>query len=75
MSFNPLNLIQLKEKFKIFREEHPDMPAFGQALNRRALVRGTTFYLRATTLDGSVIEKEIKLTDNDVEMIRLFVEE
>lgn len=75
MAFNPLNLLKLKEKYKVFRKEHPDMPAFGKALNRRALMKGTAFLIRAKTPEGEVIQKEVILTDNDVEIIRLFVGE
>ena len=75
MAFNPLNLLKLKEKFKVFKQEHPDMPAFGKALNKHALAEGCTYEIRATTPDGKVIKHEITLTENDVEIVRLFISE
>ncbi len=73
MGFNPINLFRLKEKYPLFRKEHPDMKAFGRRLNQKALVPGTSFTIRAVTPAGEVIEKEIRLTKNDVEIVRLFV--
>ncbi|MBR3397105.1 MAG: hypothetical protein IKG70_04550 [Lachnospiraceae bacterium] len=73
MAFNPLSLIQLKQKFQIFRKDHPNMPVFGKALKRSALKVGCQYRLTVTTLDGEVLEDGITLTENDVEMIRIFV--
>ena len=75
MAFNPLNLLKLKDKYKTFKTEHPEMPAFGKALNRHALYPGCLFEIRATTPEGKVIRNEITLTENDVEIVRLFVSE
>ena len=73
MAFNPLNILQLKMKYQVFKEEHPNMPDFGRVLKRSALKEGCEYRLRVTTLDGEVIEDGITLTENDVDIIRLFV--
>ncbi len=73
MAFNPLSLVQLKKKFGVFKEDHPNMPVFGRALKRSALKVGCEYRLRVTTLDGEVIEDGITLTENDVDIIRMFV--
>ena len=73
MAFNPLNLLKLKEKYQIFKKEHPDMSGFGKALNKYALFEGTVLQIRATTPEGKVLKNEISLTENDVEIVRLFV--
>lgn len=73
MAFNPLNLVKLKGKYQIFKKEHPDMSGFGKALNKYALVKGTTLEIRAKTPEGRVLKNTITLTDNDVEIVRLFI--
>ena len=75
MTFNPLKLLELKSRYPVFRKEHPDMPDFGKALNRNALTAGSVFTIRAVTPDGKVIEKDVTLTENDVQIVRLFVGE
>ena len=75
MAFNPLNLLKLKDKYKVFKEEHPDMPAFGKALNKYGLKNGCVYEIRVTTPDGRNIKHDITLTENDVEIVRLFVSE
>jgi len=75
MVFNPFNLLKLKEKYKVFKEEHPDMTAFGKALNRHALVEGCRLEIRAATPEGRVIKNEITLSQNDIEIVRLFISE
>ncbi len=73
MAFNPLSLVQLKKKFQVFKEDHPNMLVFGRALKRSALEVGCEYRLHVTTLDGEVIEDGITLTENDVDIIRMFV--
>ena len=72
MAFNPLNLMKLKDKFRTFKKEHPDMTEFGKALNKHALMKGTELEIRAITPEGKVLKNTITLTDNDVEMVGLF---
>lgn len=74
MAFNPLVLLQLKPKFQTFKKDHPNMSDFGRALKRKALKKGCKYTLRVVALDGEVIEDSITLTDNDVEIIGLFVD-
>lgn len=73
MAFNPLNLMKLKDKYHLFKKDHPDMSEFGKALSRHALMKGTVLEIRATSPEGKVIKNAITLTDNDVELVRLFV--
>lgn len=73
MAINPFNLLQLKEKRQVFKNEHPDMSAFGKELKKEALKKGSVFELRVTTPEGKIIEHQMTMTDNDVEIIRLFV--
>ncbi len=72
MTFNPLSLFTLKDKYHTFKKEHPDMSDFGKALSRHALKKGTVLEIRATTPEGKVLKNEMVLTDNDVEMVKTF---
>ena len=73
MAHNPLKLLKLKDRFQTFKQEHPDMSAFGKALKKQVLVEGTRFQIQVTTPEGRVLEKEITLTDNDVEMLKTLI--
>ncbi len=73
MRINPLKLMELKSRYQDFKTEHPDMPVFGKALKKNALEVGTVLTIRAETPEGKVIKNSVTLTENDVEIIRLFV--
>ena len=75
MPFNPLSILQLKEKRQVLKQQHPDLSAFGKELNKKALVKGSIFELRVTTPQGEVLEHKMTMTENDIEIIRLFVNE
>ena len=70
MGINPLNLLKLKDRYKMFKHDHPEMSDFGRELKKHAMVKGTRLELKATTPDGKVVQHEITLTDNDVEMVK-----
>ena len=73
MAINPLNLLKLKDKYKTFKKDHPDMSDFGKALNKHALMEGTVLEIRATNPEGKVLKNEITLTENDIEMVRILL--
>ena len=70
MALNPLMLLKLKDRYKTFKQEHPDMSAFGKELKKQAITKGTRLMIQATTPEGRVLKNEITLTDNDVEMLK-----
>ena len=73
MSFNPVKLIKLKDVHKQFREEHPNMRAFGHALKEKALVEGSRFQVTVTTPQGEILQESIQLTANDIEFLQMFI--
>ncbi len=73
MAFNPLNLLKLKGKYKVFKQDHPQMSEFGKKLKNEALMEGSVFSIHVKTPDGNEMETSIQLTKNDLEMINLFL--
>ena len=72
MAINPKTLLKLKERFRIFQQDHPKIVPFFRMLNEKALVEGTVLELKATTPDGQEYAANIRLTANDIETIRMF---
>lgn len=69
MAKNPMQFMQLAERLKIFREQHPRVLDFIQAVGRNNLQPGVILELRVTDLDGKVSVTNMRLTEEDVETI------
>ncbi len=69
MAKNPLQFMQLAERLKIFREQHPRVLDFIQAVGRNNLQPGVILELRVTDLDGKVSVTNMRLTEEDIETI------
>jgi hypothetical protein len=69
MAKNPLQFMQLAERLKIFREQHPRVLDFIQAVGRNNLQPGVILELRVTDLNGKVSVTNMRLTEEDVETI------
>ncbi len=74
MAINPMKLMQLKERLDIFHSEHPKVAPFFKVLKDRAVFEGTVFELKATTPEGLEYVSNIRLTENDVETLRMLLE-
>ncbi|MBO5520166.1 MAG: hypothetical protein J5973_00645 [Eubacterium sp.] len=73
MAINPMALMKMKERLKIFNQEHPKVGPFFQVLHERAMMEGTILELKATTPDGQEYVSNIRLTPNDVETLRTLI--
>ena len=80
MGKNPLQLMQLAERLKIFRQQHPKVLDFIQAIGRNNLQPGVVLELRVTDLDGElrvtdldgkVAVTNMRLTEEDIETIAI----
>ena len=69
MAKNPLQFMQLAERLKIFRDQHPRVLDFIQAVGRNNLQPGVILELRVTDLDGKVSVTNTRLTEEDIETI------
>ena len=73
MAINPKVLFKLKERFNVFKQDHPKIMPFFRTLNEKALVEGTILEIKATTPEGKDYSANIRLNTNDIETIRMLV--
>lgn len=71
MPKNPLQLMQLGERLKIFREQHPRVIEFLHAVAREHLQPGVVMELKVTDPDNKTMVTNIKLTPEDIETIEI----
>ena len=71
MAINPMALLKIKERMTIFQQDHPKVGPFFGMLKGRALIEGAVYELKVTTPDGQEYVSNIRLTQNDIETIRL----
>lgn len=74
MSLN-LNQIAMLQKIKSsmdrFHNNHPKFPLFVKAVSNDALVEGTIIEINVTTPEGKSYSSNIKLKEDDIEMIKM----
>lgn len=73
MAFNPMSLMKLKDRFHLLKSDHPKLVPFFQMLKAKALEEGTILEIKAKTKDGQEYTSNIKLTQNDVETLKMFI--
>ena len=71
---NPMILLQIKEKIDIFREQHPKMRSFVHVIKQKAISVGSVIEIKVTSPDGQEYVSNIKVTENDVDLIRIITE-
>ncbi len=71
MGLNPMALLHMKERLTLFQQDHPKARAFFHTLRQDALEPGTILELKATLKDGTQRVMNIRLTENDVETLKM----
>lgn len=71
---NPKTILSIKDKAKTFETEHPKMRLFFDKINKEALTVGSTFEIKVTAVDGKEYVANIKVSENDVELIKLITQ-
>lgn len=69
MAMNFQALLQLKNLWQRFTAQHPKFPAFLRAA-QPALREGSVIAFTITTSEGKVIESNLKVTAEDIELIK-----
>lgn len=69
MAMNFQALLQLKNLWQRFTAQHPKFPAFLRAA-QPALREGSVIAFTITTPEGKVIESNLKVTSEDIELIK-----
>ncbi len=71
MAANPMDLLKLGERLRIFRQQHPKVPAFLSDVRGKALTPGAVLELRVTDVEGKEYVTNIRVTEEDVETLRI----
>lgn len=70
MNINPIKLMQMKNAWNGFTERHPKLPKFFEAVSQKALREGAVMEISVTTPEGEKLASNIRLTAEDMEVIR-----
>ncbi len=71
MAINPMALLQMKGRLETFQQDHPKVRAFFHQLREEGPQVGTVLELKATLPDGRESVTNIRLTENDIETIKM----
>ena len=71
MAMNPKQLMQLAERWRIFKDQHPRVIDFVRAVGRDGLQPGMIMELRVTDVEGKTSVTNIRVTPEDVESINI----
>lgn len=63
------NLMQLKNSWATFIQNHPKFPKFLQAAST-AVKEDTLIEIKITTAEGKVIETNLKVKASDIELVK-----
>ena len=63
------NLMQLKNSWATFTQNHPKFPTFLQAAGT-AVKEDTLIEIKITTAEGKVIETNLKVKASDIELVK-----
>lgn len=67
---NPATLLTLKKRWEEFSARHPKFVAFLGAMKNRGMAEGSVIDMKITMPDGEVFQSNIKLTAEDIELIK-----
>ena len=66
MDMNPMKLLQLKNSWGQFKQNHPKFSSFWKAVYKNSLDEGTVIEFKVTAPDGKVLASNIKLRESDL---------
>ena len=70
MDVNPIKLIQLKNSWTQFKQNHPKFSSFCKAVYKTSLQEGTVIEFKVTTPDGREVRSNIKLQPSDLDFFQ-----
>ena len=71
LSVDPKKLFTMGGRLRLFRQQHPLFSGFLHQVEEQALEPGTVIEIKAVRPDGKEIVTNLKLTEDDVETIRI----
>lgn len=66
---NPMTLLSMKSALDKFQGNHPKFMQFLSVMMQTGLQEGTVFECKVTTPEGKDIQANIKITEDDLELI------
>lgn len=70
MAKNPMAFMQLASLWTGFTRRHPKFPAFLKAASQAAMQEGSIVEIQVTTPDGKSLTSNLKISQEDLEMIQ-----
>lgn len=67
---NPLKMLEFQKEWGQFQYRHPKFPLFMQAVSQNALVEGSIIEIKVTTPDGTDYTSNLRLTPEDIELMK-----
>ena len=71
MAVNPMDLLKMKERLQIFRDQHSRFPLFLKDVGEHAIAVGSVVEMKVTSPEGKEYITNIRLTPEDIETIEL----
>jgi len=66
---NLMNLMQLKDAWSVFKNNHPKFPKFLKAVSGSTLKEGSVVEIRVTSPEGKSLATNLKLKASDLELL------
>ncbi len=66
---NLMNLMQLKESWAVFKNNHPKFPLFLKAALNGSMKEGSVVEIRVTSPEGKTLTTNLKLKASDLELL------
>ena len=72
--FNPAGLMQIMNLWNRFKGNHPKFEPFLNAVQANGVKEGSVFEINVSTPDGQKISSNLKLSADDMEIIRQIID-
>lgn len=71
MAINPMKLMKLKDRYGIFKKQHPRVLNFLKDVNAHSLQAGTVVEMKITNAEGRESVCNMRLSPEDIETINM----
>lgn len=71
MAINPMKLMKLRERYGIFKRQHPKVMNFLRNVNAHSLQPGTVVEMKVTNAEGKESVCNMRLSPEDIETINM----
>ncbi len=71
MAVNPLEMMKMGERLRLFSQQHPRFGAFLKDVSEHAIAPGTIVEMKVTGPDGREYITNLRLTEDDMETLEM----